>query len=162
MNTLKNMYDRIMSDESSEAYSDYRIKVHAMKNSAAMCGALQVSSLARVLEFAARDIDKTTLVAVMPVFEREWMRLKELLDDAFGAEDKSSGGEAIDRVLFDGYLDSLGKAMEELDMDTADAIMEELAKYGFEPDEQEIVDQLAIAVKNLDSDQAAELIGKLK
>ena len=56
---------------------------------------------------------------------------------------------------------SLGSAMEELDTDTADAIIEEFGQYGFEPAEQEIIDELAVAVKNLDSDAAAELINKL-
>ena len=162
MNTLKGMYDSIVSDESNEAFSDYRIKVHAMKNSAAMCGALQVSSLAKVLEYAARDIDKTTLVAVMPVFEREWLRLKDLLDDAFAEDEDETQGESIDQDLFVQYLDILGKAMEELDTDTADNIIKEFSGYKFEPEKKEIIDQLAIAVNNLDSEAAAELIGRLK
>ena len=168
MKALKDMYDKVLTNDGNEDYNDYRIKVHAMKNSAAMCGALQVSSLARVLEFAARDTDKTTMTAVMPVFEREWLKLKELLDNAFTSvqeEENASGengGNAIDRDLFAQYLETLGSAMEELDTDTADAIMEELAGYRFEPDEQELIEQLMIAVKNLDIDASAELITKLK
>jgi len=163
-----------LTNDDNDGYNDYRIKVHAMKNSAAMCGALQVSSLARVLEFAARDLDKDTMIAVMPVFEREWQKLKKLLDNAFASEaekgtasEGSAGdvGEAdkvIDRGLFAQYLETLGGAMEELDTDTADAIMEELAGYRFEPEEQEIVEQLMVAVKNLDIDASAELIAKLR
>ena len=168
MKALKDMYDKVLTNDGNEDYNDYRIKVHAMKNSAAMCGALQVASLARVLEFAARDTDKTTMTAVMPVFEREWLKLKELLDNAFTSvqeEENASGengGNAIDRDLFAQYLETLGSAMEELDTDTADAIMEELAGYRFEPDEQELIEQLMIAVKNLDIDASAELIAKLK
>ena len=124
-----------------------------------MCGALQVSSLARVLEFAARDMDSTTLTSVMPVFVKEWSKLKDLIDGAFGGSSEEK--PAIDRDLFKQYLTSLGSAMEELDTDTADAIIEEFGQYGFEPAEQEIIDELAVAVKNLDSDAAAELINKL-
>jgi signal transduction histidine kinase/CheY-like chemotaxis protein len=174
MKALKDMYDKVLTNDDNDGYNDYRIKVHAMKNSAAMCGALQVSSLARVLEFAARDLDKDTMIAVMPVFEREWQKLKKLLDDAFASEaekgtasEGSAGdvGEAdkvIDRGLFAQYLETLGGAMEELDTDTADAIMEELAGYRFEPEEQEIIEQLMVAVKNLDIDASAELIAKLR
>ena len=168
------MYDRVSAEPNEDTFKDYRIKVHAMKNSAAMCGALQVSSLARVLEFAARDMDWNTMVSLMPVFEKEWTRLKELLDVAFvssGTESSNSPDEeskeetakpAIDQNLFGQYLDSLENAMEELDTDTADALIEEFLQYRFETDIQEIIDELAVAVKNLDSEAAKELIAKLK
>ena len=159
LKTLQGMYDSILAEHSEDAYKEYRIKVHAMKNSAAMCGALQVSSLARVLEFAARDMDSTTLTSVMPVFVKEWSKLKDLIDGAFGGSSEEK--PVIDRDLFKQYLTSLGSAMEELDTDTADAIIEEFGQYSFEPAEQETIDELAVAVKNLDSDAAAELINKL-
>ena len=165
------MYSKIGLNGDEAAFADYRIKVHAMKNTAAMCGALQVSSLARVLEFAARDLDKTTLEAVMPVFEREWVRLKELFDAAYsdgseadGAGENGSSNDKpeMDRELFVQYLDTLNSAMEELDTDTADPIIEEFANFSFKPEEQELIDELAVAVKNLDSDAASDLIEKLK
>ena len=171
LKALKDMFSKIEATGDEAAFADYRIKVHAMKNTAAMCGALQVSALARVLEFAARDLDKTTLDAVMPVFEREWVRLKELFDAAYPDGSETDGPEAnggsedkpeMDRELFVQYLDTLNSAMEDLNTDTADPIIEEFARFRFKPEEQELIDELAIAVKNLDSDAAAELIGKLK
>ncbi|MBO4414591.1 MAG: response regulator [Lachnospiraceae bacterium] len=171
---LKGMFEKILSNGGDDAYNDYRIRVHAMKNTAAMCGGMQASALARTLEYAARDIDKDTLVSVMPVFEREWTQLKERFDMAF-SEAEAGNGEtggsadgavqeekpAIDRDLFIQYLDNLNSAMEDIDTDTADAVMEELAQYGFEGEEKELLGELAVAVKNLDVDGAAGIIGRL-
>ena len=175
LKALKGMYEKILSDSSDEAYNDYRIRVHAMKNTAAMCGGMQASALARTLEYAARDIDKDTLVSVMPVFEREWTQLKERFDDSFaGTENKDSAAEGsadapvpeekpvIDRDLFIQYLSNLDSAMEDVDTDTADAVMEELSQYHFEGEEKELLEQLAVAVRNLDADEAAGIIERLR
>ena len=52
----------------------YRVKVHAMKTSAAMIGALTVSSVAKLLEYAARD-QKTDVIKTMhPIFMEQWNR----------------------------------------------------------------------------------------
>ena len=52
----------------------YRVKVHAMKTSAAMIGALTVSSVAKLLEYAARD-EKTDVIKTMhPIFMEQWNR----------------------------------------------------------------------------------------
>ena len=171
---LKGMFEKILSNGGDDAYNDYRIRVHAMKNTAAMCGGMQESALARTLEYAASDIDNDTLVSVMPVFEREWTQLKERFDMAF-SEAEAGNGEtggsadgavqkekpAIDRDLFIQYLDNLNSAMEDIDTDTADAVMEELAQYSFEGEEKELLEELAVAVKNLDVDGAAGIIGRL-
>ncbi|MBP5330981.1 MAG: response regulator [Lachnospiraceae bacterium] len=165
---LSDMFEKVLSDEGNTAYNDYRVRVHAMKSSSALCGALQVSSLAKVLEIAARDGDKETIVAVMPVFTREWRRLKSLLDETFGnaddnASDDPDGADAvIDKVMFEGYLDRLEQAMEELDTDVADAVMEELAGYSFDEGTKKLLAQLSSAVTSLDTEAAADLIRRLK
>ncbi len=173
LNTLKSMYESILKEGSNEAYNEYRIRVHAMKNTSAMCGGLQVSALAKTLESAARDIDRDTLTSVMPVFEREWTKLKELFEANFGSAVSGNAGpgggqdgteekEAIDRDLLIQYLDNLAAAMDNVDTDTADAVMDELALYSFDEDESKLIRELAVAVKNLDSTETAKIIERLK
>ncbi len=143
------------------ALEAYRIKVHAMKNTAAMTGALSVSSLARVLEFAARDGDTETIRSVMDVFCREWVRQKELFSEAFGfveADDKEKN--AIDAELLQTYLTALGTAMEDLDTDTADNVIEELSGYGYDETETKHLEALKAAVRKLDIEESQRIIGE--
>ena len=130
-----------------------------MKTSAAMFGASAVSALAKVLEYAARDMDRDTIDAVHPVFDREWSRLKTLIDDAFGFEVESDEGKPkLDPEMLQQYLRILSGAMEVLDTDTADEIMEELQKYAYDAEAKEHLNQLVIAVRMLDIEKSKEII----
>ncbi|MGN0513027.1 MAG: response regulator [Lachnospiraceae bacterium] len=165
INELKKMYNQIFNvpdSGSEEAYRQYRVKVHAMKSSAAIIGALNVSSLARVLEYAARDKDEQTIKGVMDVFVREWLHLKELLGEAFGFGTKNENGskKTIDNEMFHQYLGILSNAMKELDTDTADAVVEELLNYDYNEDGTRILNELIVAVRNLDIDTSLKLIGE--
>ena len=163
LDTLKELYSGVESTHDPKSSEDYRIRVHAMKNTAAMCGALQVSALARVLEYAARDNDRQTLDAVMPVFEREWTRQRQLLSDAFSTENGSDGSEKepVDKDRLSEQLDTLDRAMKDLDIDIADEVMEELKRYSYDEREEQLIGQLAVAVMNLDRAQTSEIVRKL-
>ena len=50
------------------------------------------------------------------------------------------------------------KAMDELDTDTADAIVEELYQYNFDMKASKLLKDLAVAVRNLDIDGTGKLI----
>ncbi len=161
---LKGYYETIVSSGSSEdALEAYRIKVHAMKNTAAMTGALSVSSLARVLEYAARDHETDTILKVTEIFCREWTRQKQLFAEAFGFLD---GGKEekppIDPVLLKTYLSALSTAMEELDTDTADNVIEELSGYSYDEEGEKHLADLAAAVRKLDIDGSIRIIGEWK
>ncbi len=84
MQSLKDMYAAIKGEPKEGNYSAYRIQVHSMKSCAATIGASHVAGLAKYLEYAARDMDAETIENIMPLFEKEWDRLKQLLDKAFG------------------------------------------------------------------------------
>lgn len=161
---LKGYYEKIASGTASEeALEAYRIKVHAMKNTAAMTGALSVSSLARVLEYAARDADIRTIEQVTEIFCREWMRQKQLFSDAFGFADAGKGEKPpIDPELLQTYLSALLTAMEELDTDTADNVIDELSGYGYDEAGEGYLAELAAAVRKLDIDESKRIIGEWK
>ena len=153
MSKLRDMYNTIKSgDESEAAFKEYRIQVHSMKSTAAMAGALNASSLARVLEYAARDEDIKTIDSVMDVFELEWLKMKTSFDKAFGlgGGDDDSDKASMDDETLKEHLDRLAEAIEVLDTDVADGIIEELQKHSFDDKGNRIVKELAVAVRNLD------------
>ena len=155
-------------DSLEEDFRQYRIKAHAMKTSAAMIGAAGVSSLARLLEYAARDGKLSRIEELMPLFEEEWELLEEHMVEAFseqegsvygaGSDDTSKEAKPpIDRSRLKQYLDDLNAAMDDMDVDTADAIMEELQQFSYEEEEEEAIQDLKIAVRNLDQDRVLEI-----
>lgn len=93
----------------------------------------------------------------MPVFERGWNKLKSELDEAFGynqkADTTSKEEKSIDVSELELLLDVLLEAMEESDLDRADAVVEELSEYSYPKEQTEIFEEIKMAVLNIDYEQ---------
>lgn len=161
LNILYNNLVNATESERKEAFAQYRIKVHALKSNSATIGAMTVSSLAKMLEYAARDEDMETVVSLHGVFAKEWLILRDKLMAVF-AEEKTPDEEKQDAPLglIERALEDLMVAMQDLDTDVSDAIIEELKKYRYNEREAEILDKLALAVMNLDIEKCEALIGE--
>lgn len=149
--------------EREQTVSDYRIKVHSMKNSAAMIGAISLAGVARMLEYAARDEKVDVIENVTSVFLQEWRKMKEILKPVVERENLNEKKEKPDRELIKELLHLLKGAIEEMDVDTADEIMKQLKKYEYpESIMTEVMEKLSLAVTNLDEEQTAVWAGKFE
>lgn len=164
---LENLYKQIVenqdAEECREITGEYRIKVHAMKSSAAMIGATVVSGLAKMLEYAARDEDINVIISVTPVFLKQWRAYKELLKPCIEEENPDDTDKmTLDYQMLNEYFKLLESAMEDMDIDTADEIMEQIRKFRYTEDEGKIIDMLGVAVTNIDSEQVTECVCKFR
>ena len=164
---LENLYKQIVenqdTEECREITGEYRIKVHAMKSSAAMIGATGVSGVAKMLEYAARDEDINVIISVTPVFLKQWRAYKELLKPCIEDESPDDTDKmALDYQMLNEYFKLLESAMEDMDIDTADEIMEQIRKFRYTEDEGKIIDMLGVAVTNIDSEQVTEYVCKFR
>ena len=142
--------------EREQTIGDYRIKVHSMKNSAAMIGAISLAGVARMLEYAARDEKVDVLENITSIFLQEWRKMKEILKPVVGRENLSGEKEKPDNELTKELLRLLRGAIEEMDVDTADEIMKQLKRYEYpESIMTEVMENLSLAVTNLDEEQVA-------
>lgn len=146
---------------SEEALRQYRIKVHGMKSSAAMIGAVNLSGLAKMLEYAARDNRKDIICSVTPHFLEQWRNYKELLKPCIRM-DNDEVKETVDRDTFMELLNSLNQAMDEMDIDMADEIMKKIKQINCTDDCAAVIDGLGAAVINIDSEMVSECIDKIK
>lgn len=175
---LKGMLEELTQSESeadvSRALSQYRIKVHAMKSSAALIGAVGLSGVAKLLEEAARDGNKDDVVLLTPLFLKKWTSYKELLQpfvgemaveeegEEAGMADSLSRKETADPKVLDDYLDRLLHAMEDVDVDTADEIMKQLRRFSYREEMMAVIEELGAAVMNLDGLKTADGVQKLR
>lgn len=146
--------------EDTETFLEqYRIKVHSMKSSANLIGAIVLGGMAKLLENAARNRDMERIEKLTPVFLKEWRSYKEKLKECVRIP-----GEKVleeDHTVILAYLEMLRVAMEELDIDGMDRSMEELEKFVYSADIQTKVEHLSVFVTDLDSEQALPLIREL-
>lgn len=146
--------------EISEALRQYRIKVHAMKSSAALIGAVSLSSVARLLEYAARDGNREEILAITPPFLKQWQSYRELLKPCIKESPADPGSAA--HTLSTDELDRLLHAMEDMDIDAADEIIKQLKASSYPEEAASVIDELSTAVMNIDGGMVTTCVQNLK
>jgi len=93
----------------------------------------------------------------------EWLKLRRDVIEAFGFEENDSLGEESDKPEISdtelaAYLEYLLEAMEEADLDRADAIVAELEKYGYPAEQRTFLEQIKMSVLNIDEKACREAV----
>lgn len=141
-------------EEGQEACRQYRVKVHAMKSSAALIGALSLSGIAKCLEYAAKDGKIDIINRLHPVFIEEWNKTEGKLGEIFFEEPE--GKLEPDYPMIQEYLHLLISAMKEMDIDMADEISRQLKQYSFPEEIQQVVDILCTSIESINAEQVTE------
>ena len=161
--TVRDFYKAIAAEARSleQFYQEhnlqqYRIKVHGMKSSANMIGAIVLGGMAKVLENAAKDADIQTIEKLHAVFIREWLSYEEKLAECVPkkTEDSKKEQSTEDYTVILAYLEMLRQAVEELDIDEMDRIMELLEDFQYSEEIQVGMEELGSLVVNMDDEQA--------
>lgn len=150
-----------LEDDTEEIFKQYRVKVHAMKSSALLIGAVALNGVAKTLEDLARDLDRAAVVAITPIFLREWRDYKKRLE--FFAEPKNDVEKiVIPKSAVIQLLDNLVVSLDDMDIDMSDEIMNELKQLELGSDVEAFIQHLENAVINLDAASAREIIDDIK
>ncbi len=149
-----------MEDNYSEALRQYEVKVHSMKSAAGMVGAVPLSGVARLLEYAARDGKADTVERITPAFLEEWMALHERL--RFSTEKPETEKAEADPAEILELLSALGNAMADMDIDASDVIAAQLHAYRYSKQISPLMEKLFLAVTNLDNEQAEHYINEIQ
>lgn len=150
---LEQFYRHITEEGQAE---QYRIQVHAMKSLAATVGIMPLSGLAKILEYAARDGKIETVMSVTPPFLEEWRSYRQKLQGVFGLGSEERK-EVTDFSVIQGLVEMVRMSMQELDIDQADQLMEQLQTYEYSGETGQNIKKLAQAVTNLDVEEADRL-----
>lgn len=159
---LESLYESGVEAEDDEALSLYMTKVHAMKHSAALFGADELSENAKALEFAARAQNRDFIRDSHSPFISEYRRLAEEIGDALGL-DTSSGQNPPDNEELIRLTDMMEKAMETFDTITLTDLSFELSKYAFEPGPlKDSVGRLLDAARDFDIELLKTAAGEIR
>ena len=163
---LDEMYNKLKlssdAKDGTKAFSEYRVKVHSMKSASAIIGAMQISALAQLLENASGEDKADYIYNIHPVFITEWRRIGKSLEQYYDekhSHDKNAVRTDIDTLKDD--LKLLLSAVEELDTDTADSVMDRIESYIVDEETGVLLKKLKNAVLNLEADDCAELIERI-
>ena len=134
---------------------DYTIEVHALKNTARMIGAMELSELFYQMEQLGNAGEESKLKERTPEVLELYRSYKKALEK-YGRTSQE-GQECVSSEKMQQALMRLHDAMDTFDLDEADSAMKELETYAFPMDMQPMVEQLSAYV----SDVAMEDVIKL-
>ncbi len=155
--TLTQLAEQI---DTEKGLSDYQVRVHALKSSAAMVGVLTVSGLARIAERAAKEAGREMILTVNPLLLEELLWIKEQLCPFLEKVDHIEKKPADTPTLL-ALLEMLRISMAQMDIGGADAAMRQIQAYTYQPEVESVLDQINQKVAVLDFEGAEELVDRL-
>ncbi|MCM1500013.1 MAG: hypothetical protein NC124_16245, partial [Clostridium sp.] len=96
-------------------------------------------------------------------FLQEWAHMKEILEPVSESAKSDEEKKPADYAFTKELLHLLKCAIEEMDVDTADEIMQQLKRFSYpEIIMSEVLEKLSLAVANLDEEQTAVWVDKFE
>ncbi len=154
--TVAEKADEIQRYFDDRDWENYTIKVHALKSSARIIGATEISERARLLEAAgdARNLsvieeDTPALLALFRSYTDSLAPVAEQGDDL---------PEAPEAMIKDAYL-SLSDFAEAMDYETTKMVLDEMKGYRLPAEDKERFDSLRTRLSQLDWDGIKFILG---
>ena len=148
--------------ERHQAFHAYCVQVHSMKGAAAMAGAVTLSGVARMLEFATKENNGKRVRDVTPHFIEEWREMKSRLLPLF-ADGEPAEKRVLESSTMRTLLSILKNAVEEMDVDQADEIIQQLKEVSLPSENmQQALASLCAAVTDLDQKEVVTWCDRLE
>ncbi len=153
------------ADTIEKAYNEkdiglYTVKVHALKTSLRIIGALGLSSLAQDLEDAGKKEDKAFIEAHTEELLTEYRAYKDKLSKLRQKEEQAGNDkEAIPEDELKEAYEVLKEMIPMMDYDAVEMIVEQVRKYRLPDEDEKIFTELEKYMKALDWDAMEELMG---
>ena len=138
--------------------ADYTIKVHALKSSARIIGAAEISKLAEDLENAGNSgnislIDNNT--------EKLLLLYRRLGEDLSPLNPQEEGSEPISTTELKEAYRTIGEIAQTMDFDLMSDLLEDLHQYSLPPEDAERLKKIESLLMNLDWDEIIETVSNL-
>ncbi len=166
LSTLETFYNTLTekSDEIKEAYDNedwkfYTIKVHALKSSARIIGASELSSLALHLEDAGKDGNIEYIRANNDEMMEKYLAYIPRLGEVF---EKGDGGKKpIDPAMLSDAYEALGEFVPMMDYDSAEMVIVSLKDYALPAEDAKRMTKLETLLKQLKWEEMSEILKEI-
>lgn len=138
---------------------DYTIEVHALKSTARMIGAMELSEKFYRLEQLGNAGDEKTLALETPAVLKLYRSYKPILEKYARVNEQEKTQVAVEDMITE--LENLKTAMDSFDLDGADAAMHELEGFMFSEHLQGKVNELSAFVADVAMEDVMNLADEL-
>lgn len=156
---IRKKAERIHQLEQKEDWKNYVIEVHALKSASRQIGALELSALAADMEKAGNAGNVKLIHQYTASMLEQYMHYEHVLAPYFMEEEVTSdNGTAISTEILQLSFSALRNAIEELDMDQMEAVIQKMSLYHYENWQLDLFKQLKNAVEELDVDSCESIL----
>ncbi|MBR2275463.1 MAG: Hpt domain-containing protein, partial [Lachnospiraceae bacterium] len=139
-------------------WENYTIKVHALKSSARLIGALSLADDAQLLEDAGKTVNIDFIRENHGPFMEDYKKFEGILAGIFTEEKSKEDKPLADEYLIQDTYEGLQMAAEAMDCDMIDAILSELEPYAFPREDEERLEKIRECAGNYDYDGILEVL----
>ena len=158
--TIHAKADEIEGYYQSEDWENYTIKVHALKSSARIIGAMELSGLARKMEDAGNAGDLSAIrenTEKLLADYRAYMEALSKMDGDSGNEEELP--EAPPAKIADAYQ-AIQMFAGDMDFDMLEMVQGQMKEFRLPPEDKEAFSRIQDAMANLDWDKITEIAGQ--
>lgn len=152
----------IEHDLKKSDYNDYRIRVHSLKSTSSLIGAMELSKEAFKLEESVTNGNTNIIIQETPIFLNNFKKLLRKLSAAFDSADASEKRdeekEPITKEQFEAAISTIKEFISVFDFDSADYVIKELSKCKVPIEDEDFFKTLKIMVKNVDHDDLMPIL----
>ncbi|MBO6214371.1 MAG: DegV family EDD domain-containing protein, partial [Lachnospiraceae bacterium] len=145
----------------SEDWENYTIKVHALKSSAKLVGAIALSDDALALEQAGKAGDIDYIIKNHPALMEEYIAYKTALAEVFKTEEtdgKGQIGKAVDAGFLKEVYEAIKEGAEAMDCDMIEEALARLEGYDIPEGELKKIEAIKAAYDEFDYDRIQSII----
>ncbi|MCR4715587.1 MAG: DegV family EDD domain-containing protein [Lachnospiraceae bacterium] len=133
----------------NEDWDNYTIKVHALKSSAKLIGAMELSDAAKDLEMAGKASDIDFIKAHHEDLITDYLKYQDTLSEIC-AKKVETDKPVADMFLMETVYEAAKEAAEALDCDMLDEVFDELNEYSIPVSEQDKYEAIKRAADSFD------------
>ena len=161
--SIPDKYAELEKNYASEDWENYTIKIHALKSSARLVGAMGLGADAERLEMAGKEGDIPYIREHHDAVMKDYLAYQEALAPVFpetgGGEQEEDGRPEADAFLMESIYEELSDAAESMDCDRVEEIMKEIGEYRIPDPERERFAKIREKAELLDYEGILAAIG---
>lgn len=142
----------------AEDWPNYTTKVHALKSTARIIGAGELSELARRMEYAGNAGEIDEIRKETPGLLSLYRSYTEKLSALFSPLPEGEKRPLIEAEALEEAYGTLQEVIQSFDYDSTAFVLESLAEYSLPEEEKERYQAIKSAIKKLDWEKAGELL----
>ncbi|MCM1387163.1 MAG: PocR ligand-binding domain-containing protein [Bacillus sp. (in: Bacteria)] len=145
--------------EEAEDWTAYTIEVHALKSSSKQIGAITLSDRAAALEQAGNARNSAFIHKHTDRMLQQYLSYRDVFAPFCPEEEEdNSQKEKISTSALLKYFSDMRAAVEDLDMDKMEEVIQEMNHYSYEDWQQEMFKQMKDAVEEIDVDSCETIL----